>query len=226
MDRIEAVRSFREASTAAPTRAAALTPARFFFVAQPTTDYILIPEVSSERRRFVPVGWMQANIVSSNKNYLIAEPSHWIFGVLQSSMHMAWLSTVAGRLKSDFQYSASMVYNNFPLPESASEKVREAIEQAAKGVLDARAAFPSSTLADLYDPVTMPPVLVKAHQALDRAVDAAYVAAEKAAGRRAPKLGSDAERVAFLFERYQQLTSLLPAAKPKRAVRKRVAREA
>jgi hypothetical protein len=100
------------------------------------------------------------------------------------------------------------------------EKHRAAIEAAAQGVLDARAQFPDSTLADLYDPLTMPPALVKAHQALDRAVDAAYIAAEKAAGRKAPKLSSDAERVAFLFERYQALTSLLPAAKAKRTRRK------
>jgi acyl-CoA reductase-like NAD-dependent aldehyde dehydrogenase len=102
----------------------------------------------------------------------------------------------------------------------ADNKHRAAIETAAQGVLDARAQFPDSTLADLYDPLTMPPALAKAHQALDRAVDAAYAAAEKAAGRKPPKLSSDAERVAFLFERYQALTSLLPAAKAKRARRK------
>jgi len=222
MDRIEAVRVFREASTAAPTRSAALTPSRFFHVAQPSTEYILVPEVSSERRRYVPVGWMTSEVISSNKNYIVAEPSLRIFGLLQSAMHMAWLSTVGGRLESRFQYSASMVYNNFPWHDSTTDKHHEAIEAAAQAVLDARATFPNSTLADLYDPIAMPPVLVKAHQALDRAVDAAYVAAEKAAGRKTPKLGSDAERVAFLFERYQQLTSLLPAAKSKGSVRKHV----
>src|SRR5690606_31599029 len=163
-----------------------------------------------------------------------------------------------GRLKSDFRYSSSIVYNNFPWPDlpppqparsdgaadgrssahgpmahahassppasgggSEGGKHRAAIEAAAQGVLDARAAFPDSTLADLYDPRTMPPALVKAHAALDRAVDAAYLAAEKAAGRKAPKLGTDAERVAFLFERYQQLVSLLPVEKPKRPARAR-----
>jgi len=266
MDRVNAVRAFREASTAAPTRASATTPARFFFVAQPSSEYILIPEVSSERRRYVPVGWMTPNVISSNKNYLIEKPSLWIFGLLQSAMHMAWLSTVSGRLESRYQYSASMVYNNFPWPDlpdaatvrtgrsrppdgevevspphpltSAADaacaqgerggssvqaerngKLRTAIETAAQAVLDARAAFPDSTLADLYDPLSMPPALVKAHQALDRAVDTAYVAAEKAANRKPPKLTTDADRVAFLFERYQQLTSLLPAAKSKRARR-------
>ena len=122
-------------------------------------------------------------------------------------MHMSWVRAVCGRLKSDFRYSAGIVYNNFPWPDSPSDKQRTAIEEAAQGVLDARAAFPDSTLADLYDPVTMPPALVKAHQHLDRAVDAAY-------GRRS--FQTDAERVAFLFERYQHLTSLLPAAKPKK----------
>ena len=261
MQRIEAVRAFREASTAAPTRAAAQTPSRFFFISQPQTDYILVPEVSSERRRYVPIGWMTSEVVSSNKNYIVAEPSLCIFGLLQSAMHMAWLATVGGRLKSDFQYSASMVYNNFPWPEleplsprergrgegsgeaegrndpepssrpsghllqegEGKNKHRAAIEAAAQGVLDARAQFPDATLADLYDPLSMPPALVKAHQALDRAVDAAYIAAEKAASRKPPKLASDAERVAFLFERYQALTSLLPAAKPKRSVRRKSA---
>ena len=132
-------------------------------------------------------------------------------------MHMAWLRNVGGRLKSDYRYSAGIVYNNFPWPEPLDDKPRVAIETAAQGILDARAAFPGSTLADLYDPLTMPPALVKAHQQLDKAVDAAYLAAEKAVGRKAPKLGSDAERVAFLFERYQALTSLLPVAKVKKA---------
>jgi hypothetical protein len=221
LERIEAVRAFREESSAAPTRAAAQTPARFFFVSQPDTDYILVPEVSSERRRYVPIGWMTSDTISSNKNYIVAEPSRCIFGLLQSAMHMAWLGTVAGRLESRFQYSASMVYNNFPWPQPLEDKARAAIEAAAQGVLDARALFPDATLADLYDPLTMPPALVKAHQALDRAVDAAYAAAEKAEARKPPKLASDAERVAFLFECYQALTSLLPAEKPKRTARKR-----
>jgi hypothetical protein len=113
-----------------------------------------------------------------------------------------------------------MVYNNFPWPDITNDKHRTAIESAAQGVLDARALFPDSTLADLYDPLTMPSALVKAHNALDRAVDAAYTAAEKAAGRKPPKLATDADRVAFLFERYQALTSLLPTEKPKRGASK------
>lgn len=111
---------------------------------------------------------------------------------------------------------------NFPWPQPLEDKVRSVIEAAAQSVLDARAQYPDATLADLYDPLTMPPALVKAHQALDRAVDAAYAAAEKAESRNPPKLSSDAERVAFLFERYQALTSLLPVEKPKRGGRARV----
>ena len=144
------------------------------------------------------------------------------FGIMQSTMHMAWVRTVCGRLKSDYRYSAGIVYNNFPWPDlSDDDKARAAIEATAQAVLDARAQFPDATLADLYDPLTMPPALVKAHAALDKAVDAAYIAAEKAAGRRPPKLATDAERVAFLFQRYQALTSLLPAAKAKKARRKK-----
>ena len=143
------------------------------------------------------------------------------------------MRAVAGRLESRYSY-APAVYNNFPWPEltppqpspaskggSESDKHRAAIEAAAQAVLDTRAQFPDATLADLYDPLTMSPALVKAHAALDKAVDAAYIAAEKSAGRKPPKLGTDAERVAFLFQRYQALTSLLPAAKAKKPGKQR-----
>lgn len=210
MARVEAVRDFRLNSTAEPTRRAAERPGRFFFVSQPDSPYILVPEVSSERRRYVPIGLMPAEVISSNTNYLVAESSLHLFGLLQSAMHMAWLATVGGRLKSDFRYSASMVYNTFPWPEP-SDKQRAAIETAAQAVLDARAQFPNATLADLYDPLTMPPDLLRAHQALDRAVDAAY-------GVKGCK--NEAERVAFLFQRYQALTSLLPKAKVGKGGRK------
>jgi hypothetical protein len=155
---------------------------------------------------------MAPDTLCSNLVLMAADASLYHFGVVSSTMHMAWVRTVCGRLKSDFRYSAGIVYNNFPWPVDASDAQREAIATAAQGVLDARAAFPDATLADLYDPLSMPPALVKAHQALDRAVDAAYV---PSGGRRA--WASDAERVAFLFELYQRLTSLLPAAAaPKR----------
>jgi hypothetical protein len=122
-------------------------------------------------------------------------------------MHNAWLRTVCGRLKSDYRYSAGIVYNNYPWPEKPTEKQKQAIEAATQGVLDARAQFPESTLADLYDPLTMPPVLLKAHQHLDKAVDAAY-------GK--TNFQTEAQRVAFLFELYQKYTSLFAPDKPKR----------
>ncbi|MCW5640361.1 MAG: class I SAM-dependent DNA methyltransferase, partial [Rubrivivax sp.] len=131
------------------------------------------------------------------------------FGILTSTMHNAWVRSTCGRLKSDFRYSAAIVYNNFPWPEAPTDAQRAAVEVAAQAVLDARARFPGETLADLYDPLTMPPALLKAHHKLDAAVDAAY-------GKKPGSLESDAERVAFLFERWQALTSLLPAAPVKR----------
>ncbi|MGH8673827.1 MAG: type IIL restriction-modification enzyme MmeI, partial [Burkholderiales bacterium] len=123
--------------------------------------------------------------------------------VLSSAMHMAWVRYTCGRLESRYRYSKDIVYNNFPWPKEPSKKHVKAIEEAAHGVLDARAKFPDSSFADLYDPAAMPPELTGAHQTLDRAVDAAY-------GRKT--FASDAERVAFLFELYQQYSSLLPAA--------------
>jgi hypothetical protein len=140
------------------------------------------------------------------------------FGILTSTMHMAWVRYTCGRLESRYRYSAGIVYNNFPWPASPSPqpspvKGEGAVEAAAQAVLDARAQFPQSSLADLYDPLTMPPALVKAHQALDRAVDACY---RKAA------FASDAQRVEFLFERYQQLTSLLPTDKPAKTKKKKL----
>jgi hypothetical protein len=132
------------------------------------------------------------------------------FGVIQSTMHMAWVRYTCGRIKSDYRYSKDIVYNNFPWPDP-TEKQQAAIDAAAQGVLDARNRFPSATLADLYDPLTMPPELVKAHQNLDRAVDAAY-------GKTAFK--SEAERVAFLFERYQQLTAPLMPLTPRKTTKR------
>jgi len=200
--RVERVREFRLKSSAAPTRKTADTPALFFYISQPDTDYLVIPEVSSERRQFIPIGYASKNVICSNTNYLIPEASLYILGMLCSTMHMAWVRHVCGRLKSDYRYTGSMVYNNFPWPSEPTEKQRSTIEQAAQAVLDARAAHPDASLADLYDPVAMPPDLRRAHQALDKAVDAAY-------GKK--NFTSDAERVAFLFELYHKYTSMLPA---------------
>lgn len=212
--RVQDVRVTRERSDRAATRALAAYPALFGEIRQPSKRYIGVPKTSSERRTYIPIGWMEPETIASTELFTIAGATLFHFGVLHSALHMAWIRYVCGRLKSDFRYSAGIVYNNFPWPDSVDSKHMEAIGQAAQTVLDAREVFPGSTLADLYDPLAMPPSLVKAHQGLDRAVDAAYAAAEKAAGRKKPKLSSDAERVAFLFERYEALSNLLPAAKP------------
>jgi hypothetical protein len=214
LKRVEAVRDFRLASKSAPTRKLAETPTRFHVENMPGGFALLIPKVSSERRNFIPIGFVPPEILCSDLVFMVPHTTLFHFGVISSTMHMAWTRYTCGRLESRYRYSAGIVYNNFPWPESPSDKQREAIEAAAQGVLDARAAFPDSTLADLYDPVTMPPALVKAHQALDRAVDAAY-------GRRT--FATDADRVAFLFDRYQHLTSLLPPQKTARSKRRSAA---
>lgn len=212
-------KSGREAKAGQSSLALAATPTRFHVSNLPTGEYLLIPRHSSEDRALIPMGFMSPEDLSGDANLISGSATRFHFGVMQSTMHMAWVRNVCGRIKSDFRYSAGIVYNNFPWPDLADDKHHTAIEAAAQGVLDARVQFPESTLADLYDPLATPPALVKAHQTLDRAVDAAYVAAEKAADRKPPRLGTDAERVAFLFERYQALTSLLPAIKPKRKQR-------
>ena len=204
LKRIEAVRALRLASKSAPTRKLAATPTRFHVENMPTGNYLVIPEVSSERRLFIPIGFMGPETLCSNLVKIFPDATFYHIGILSSTMHNAWMRAVCGRLKSDYRYSGGIVYNNFPWPEP-TDKQRAAIETAAQGVLDTRAKFPTATLADLYDPLTMPPELVKAHQTLDRSVDAAY-------GKSA--FNSEAERVAFLFERYQGLVvPLVPEGK-------------
>lgn len=210
LERISAVRKFRAQSNRAATQKLAATPTLFGEIRQPNSNFLFLPKVSSENRTYLPIGFMQADVVANGSSLIIPNAQFFEMGVLQSKMHMAWLRAVCGRMKSDYQYSASNVYNNFPWPgfsgEPLSDKHRTAIEQAAQCVLDARAQFASSSLADLYGPLTMPPALLKAHQKLDTAVDAAY---QPSGGKKT--YASDAERVAFLFELYQRITSLLPA---------------
>ena len=184
-------------------------------IRQPNNSYLLLPKVSSENRDYLPIGFMDKEVIANGSALVVPEAGMFEMGVLQSAMHMSWLKAVCGRMKSDFQYSASFVYNNYPWPgfagEALSDKHRTAIEQAAQGVLDARAQFAGASLADLYDPLTMPPALLKTHQKLDAAVDAAY---QPSGGKKS--YASDAERVAFLFELYQRITSLLPVAAVKK----------
>ncbi len=213
--RVEAVAAFRNKSTKEATRRNAATPTLFAEDRQPTSDFLAIPKTSSEHRPFVPIAFLPKSAIVASELFTIAGAGVLVFGVLSSSMHNAWIRFTCGRLKSDFRYSASIVYNNYPWPESPVDKQREAIESAAQAVLDTRAQFIGSTLADLYDPLSMPPALLKAHLKLNAAVDTAY-------GRKGFK--SDAERVAFLFELYQRYTSLLPpvpATRPRRATVKR-----
>ena len=195
--RLEAVREMRAASTAAPTRQAANKPALFFSMPQTESTYMVIPRVSSERRRYIPIGFMPPEIIAADSLSIIPDATLYHFGVLTSNVHMAWMRVVCGRLKSDYRYSGSVVYNNFPWCQPTEEQ-KARIEQTAQAILDARAKYPDCSLADLYDEVTMPPELRRAHQENDRAVMAAY-------GFTPGKI-SESECVAKLFERYQELT--------------------
>ena len=230
--RIEAVRQFRSASKKAATRKKADYPTLFDEVRQPKNgNYILVPSVSSEKRKYVPIGFVDANVVVNNLVLIIPDATLYHFGILSSRMHMAWMRAVAGRLKSDYRYSKDIVYNNFIWPEEllslrgdlefrrsgedskktpdlqasktpssesnkklvAFESFLEEIATAAQAVLDARTAHPNATLADLYDPLTMPPDLVKAHAHLDALVDKAYGLSPSC---------TDLGRVAHLFKLY------------------------
>ncbi|PKM47070.1 MAG: SAM-dependent methyltransferase [Gammaproteobacteria bacterium HGW-Gammaproteobacteria-1] len=199
MKRVQAVKAVRLASKSAPTRKLAETPTRFHVENMPSGPYLVLPEVSSERRPFIPIGYEQPETFASNLVKIVPDATLFHFGILTSTMHNAWMRTVSGRLKSDYRYSVSIVYNNFPWP-TPSDKQRTAIEAAAQGVLDARAAHAGASLADLYDPLTMPPDLLKAHQKLDAAVDAAY----KFGGK------SEAERLMLLFSLYGEVASTEP----------------
>ncbi len=172
MDRLKGVADTRRGTKTVAVQAQAETPMLFSQIRQPESNYLAIPEVSSQRRRYVPIGFMTPDIIASNKLYLVPNADLYMFGVMISNVHMAWMRVVAGRLKSDYSYSPA-VYNNFPWP-NPTEKQRAKIEQTAQAILDARALYPDSSLADLYDETTMPPELRKAHQQNDKAVMRAY----------------------------------------------------
>lgn len=196
MKRVEAVRDLRQASKSKPTQKLAETPTRFHIEMMPEGNSIAVPEVSSERRLYMPIGFIGPETLCSNKLKMVPNATIYDFGVLSSIMHMEWMRYVAGRLKSDYNYSNTLVYNNFPWPEDPAPKKKEKVEAAAQAILDLREEFPDSSLADLYDPRLMPSNLLKAHHALDKAVDACY-------GKR--KFNNERERVEFLFEKYQEL---------------------
>lgn len=195
MQRIQACKEDRENAPDPGRRKLAETPHLFREQLNPET-YIIVPSVSSERRRYVPMGFMKSDTIPTNLVLIIPNASLYHFGVLESNVHMAWMRAVCGRLKSDYRYSKDIVYNNFPWAEVSDEQ-REKIATTAQAILDARALYPDSSLADLYDELTMPPELRKAHQQNDRAVMAAYGF---------PITMTESECVARLFELYQKLT--------------------
>jgi len=197
MQRLQKVAEVRSKSPTASVRRDAEKPMLFTQIRQPESDYMAVPEVSSQRRRYIPIGYMHPEIISSSKLYLIPNASVYMFGIMTSNVHMAWMRVVCGRLKSDYSYSPA-VYNNFPWPK-ATEAQKAKIEKTAQGILDARALYPNASLADLYDELTMPPELRTAHQRNDRAVMEAYGMSVKDT--------TESSCVAELMRLYQELTA-------------------
>ena len=207
--RAEQVKEFRLSSVKEATRRCADTPTLFMEVKEPKGDYLLIPATSSEQRRYIPIGYVSKNVIPNNAVQFVPDATLYDFGILTSNVHMAWMRAVCGRLEMRYRYSASVVYNNFPWPLSErtrlactseqASRLRSRIEQTAQGILDARALYPDSSLADLYDEVAMPPELRKAHQQNDRAVMEAY-------GFPVSREFTESLCVAELFKLYQELT--------------------
>ena len=198
LKRIEAVRDFRLSSAKAATRKKAETPTLFDEVRECKNDYVAIPKVSSEQRRYIPMEFLSKDIIPGDKLFMLPDSSQYHFGVLTSNVHMAWMRAVCGRLEMRYSYSNTIVYNNFPWP-SPTEAQKAKIEQTAQAILDARAKYPESSLADLYDERSMPPELRKAHQDNDRAVMQAY-------GFPVKSSFTESMCVAELFKMYQDLT--------------------
>jgi len=193
MERVRKVKELRLQSKRSATNKAASYPALFAEDKQPNHDYLIIPLVSSERRTYIPFGLAMKNVVASNLVSIIPEHNLYLLGLLSSIMHMTWVKYICGRLKSDYRYSNKLVYNNFPWPNNPNEKNNKKVEEMAPEVIEARKEFPNSSLADLYDPLTMPPKLVKAHQGLDKAVDLCY---------RPQAFTNETARIEFLFDLY------------------------
>lgn len=199
LKRIEAVKELRLASNRAGTRKLADRPTHFSTENMPDTNFIIVPKVSSEKRRYVPMGFMSPNVLASDLVFVIPDATLYHFGILESNVHMAWMRAVCGRLKSDYRYSKDVVYNNFPWP-TPTEEQKAKIEQTAQAILDARALYPDSSLADLYDELTMPVELRKAHQDNDRAVMQAY-------GFPVKSTFTESQCVAELFKLYKEMVS-------------------
>jgi hypothetical protein len=198
LKRVEAVRNFRLASKSPGTVKLADRPTHFHVENMPKGNYIVIPQVSSQNRRYIPMGYMDESVICSDKVRLMPNGSLYHFGILESNVHMAWMRTICARLKSDYSYTVNNVYNNFPWPTPTDDQ-KAKIEQTAQAILDARALYPDSSLADLYDELTMPVELRKAHQDNDRAVMQAY-------GFEVRTM-TESQCVAELFKLYQELTN-------------------
>ena len=196
-ERIKNCKENRLSSSFSDTRKLAERPYQFRDLKNPEA-FIVIPATTSENRKYIPFAFLNKDYIPSNSVYIISDANLFHFGVLMSAMHMTWVKHICGRLKSDYRYSKDIVYNNYPWPDTPNDKQIKAIETAAQKVLDARLQFPNSSLADLYDPLTMPPTLVKAHNDLDKAVDLAY---------RPQAFTSEANRMVFLFELYEKYTA-------------------
>ncbi len=209
-ERIVAVRVYRDASNSAPTRQLALTPTLYHVNVIPAAPFLVIPEVSSERREYVPIGWLEPPVIPSNLVKILQNATLADFALLTSAMHMAWLRHIGGRLKSDYRYSIGLVYNTFPPPPKGADLSK--LEPLAQAVLDVRTAHSDATLADLYDPDLMPPNLRRAHQAIDRAVDRLY---------RRGGFTSERERVEHLFMLYEKMQGPLAVATKRRKRRTR-----
>ena len=204
LKRLENVKKFRQSSRKEATRKFADTPTLFQEDRHPNGNYLIIPSHSSENRRYIPIGFLDSDTVSTNANLIIPNANLYNFGILTSNVHMAWMRTVAGRLKSDYRYSAKIVYNNFPWPD-VTESQKESISKTAQAILDARALYPDSSLANLYDELTMPVELRRAHQANDKAVMETYGLTKIVDGKKTWL--TESETVARLFEMYEKLTN-------------------
>lgn len=198
IERIKKVQEFRKNSKAVSTRKLSDTPTLFAQISQPETSFVIVPKTSSGQRRYAPLGFASKDIIVSDALFIIPEGGLYEFGILSSNVHNAWLRIIGGRLKSDYRYSRDIVYNTFPWP-SLNDNQKAMIEKTAQSILDARSLYPNSSLADLYNPLTMPPELLKAHHANDRAVMHAYGFDVK--------IMSEADCVAELMKMYQRLTA-------------------
>ena len=213
-ERVAAVRRYREASKSKPTQKLAETPTLYHVNVLPTAPFLVIPKVSSERREYVPIGWLEPPTIPSDLVFVFQDATLADFALLTSAMHMAWLRHIGGRLESRYRYSIGLVYNTFPMPPKGVDLSK--LEPLAQAVLDARSSHPGATLADLYDPDLMPPDLRRAHQSLDRAVDRLY---------RAKRFSSEHDRVEYLFMLYEKMRTPLAAMMQEKPKRRRTRRK-